>query len=162
MRGQVLGVDKNSGEGQISGEDGQRYSFRQDDWSDKKSPAVGITVDFAADGNRAARIFRVPDPHTMTVADRPAPRPEQHGASDRNRIVAALLAFFLGVFGVHKFYLGKSKAGMIMLLCGTIGWLLVLPGLFASVTAFIEFIIYLVTSDEEFDRRYVHGDKEWF
>lgn len=158
MRGQILGVDKTSGEGQISGEDGQRYSFRQDDWSDKKSPAVGITVDFAADGNRAARVFRVPDARELTLGERPAPRT----GSDRNRIVAALLAFFLGVFGVHKFYLGKSKAGLIMLLCGTIGWLLVLPGLFASITAFIEFIIYLVTSDEDFDRRYVHGDKEWF
>ncbi|UVO49050.1 TM2 domain-containing protein [Sphingomonas sp. SUN019] len=158
MRGQVLGVDKNSGEGQISGEDGQRYAFRQDDWSDKKFPAVGITVDFAADGNRAVRVFRVPDPRELTLGERPAHRE----GSDRNRIVAAVLAFFLGVFGVHKFYLGKSKAGLIMLLCGTIGWLLVLPGLFASITAFIEFIIYLVTSDEEFDRRYVHGDKEWF
>lgn len=158
MRGQILGVDRNSGEGQISGEDGQRYSFRQDDWSDKRSPAVGITVDFAAQGDRAARVFRVPDPRELAPLERPA----QRVASDRNRIVAAVLAFFLGVFGVHKFYLGKSRAGMIMLLCGTIGWLLLLPGIFASLTAFVEFIIYLVTSDEDFDRRYVHGDKEWF
>lgn len=158
MRGQILGVDRDSGEGHISGEDGQRYTFRQDDWSDRKSPAVGITVDFAAEGTRAARIFRVPDPHAMTVGDRPSPV----ATPDRNRIVAALLAFFLGVFGVHKFYLGKSGAGMTMLLCGTIGWLLVLPGLFASITAFIEFIVYLVMSDEDFERRYVQGDKEWF
>ena len=31
MRGQVLGVDRQTGEGQISGEDGHRYVFRPDD-----------------------------------------------------------------------------------------------------------------------------------
>ena len=33
----------------------------------------------------------------------------------KNKIVAALLAFFLGTLGIHKFYLGKTTAGIIML-----------------------------------------------
>jgi len=156
MRGQVLGVDKRSGEAQITGEDGQRYAFTQDDWSDSRMPAVGATVDFAVEGTRAVRVFRTPDESVKLTKTRP-PR-----GNDKNRIVAAVLAFFLGVFGVHKFYMGKTNAGLIMLLCGTIGWLLVLPGIFASITAFIEFIIYLVTSDEDFEDRYINGDKAWY
>lgn len=34
----------------------------------------------------------------------------------KNRITAALLALFLGGFGVHKFYLGQSGVGIIYLL----------------------------------------------
>ncbi len=29
--------------------------------------------------------------------------------SKKNKIVAALLAFFFGGLGIHKFYLGKSR-----------------------------------------------------
>ncbi|MGZ3498223.1 MAG: NINE protein [Vulcanimicrobiaceae bacterium] len=32
-------------------------------------------------------------------------------------VLAFLLAFFLGLFGVHHFYLGRTQAGVIMLLC---------------------------------------------
>lgn len=64
----------------------------------------------------------------------------------KNRIAAALLAFFLGGFGVHKFYLGKTGQGVLYLLfCWTF-----IPALIA----FIEFIIYLCTSDENFARKY--------
>lgn len=33
----------------------------------------------------------------------------------KSKIIAALLAFFLGVFGVHNYYLGKYKIGLITL-----------------------------------------------
>lgn len=72
------------------------------------------------------------------------------------RIPSALLALFLGGLGVHKFYLGYNKEGVILLLasvftCGA-----------AGLVAFIEAIIYLTKSDEEFDRIYVQGRKGWF
>jgi TM2 domain-containing membrane protein YozV len=88
-------------------------------------------------------------------------------ASDKNRVVAALLAFFLGGLGVHKFYLGKNQAGAIMLALTLVGFLtsivlIGLPILFGvGAVAFVECIIYLLTSDEEFDAKYVRGNKEW-
>ncbi|MBQ7144642.1 MAG: TM2 domain-containing protein [Oscillospiraceae bacterium] len=47
--------------------------------------------------------------------------------SPKSRLVALLLAFFLGVFGVHRFYVGKIGTG-ILYLCTMglwgIGWLI--------------------------------------
>lgn len=35
--------------------------------------------------------------------------------SDKSRLVAALLCGFVGVFGVHRFYVGKVGTGILML-----------------------------------------------
>ncbi len=56
-------------------------------------------------------------------------------------IIYALLAFFLGGFGVHKFYAGKMGQGTTMLLMGTIGWLLIIPAIIVWIWAFVDFII---------------------
>ena len=37
-------------------------------------------------------------------------------ASPKSRTVTMLLAFFLGVFGVHRFYAGKVQSGVLMAL----------------------------------------------
>lgn len=72
-----------------------------------------------------------------------------HGAgyaSTKSRMAAALLAIFLGGLGAHKFYLGKPIQGLLYLVfCWTF-----IPG----VIGFIEGIIYLVTSEEDFARKY--------
>jgi len=70
-----------------------------------------------------------------------------------NKIAAGICGILLGALGIHKFILGYSKEGLIMLLvsiltCGIIG--------------FIEGIIYLTKSDEEFNRVYSTGNKGWF
>ena len=64
----------------------------------------------------------------------------------KSKLVAALLALFLGGFGIHKFYLGRIGWGIIYLL---FFWTFI-PGLIA----FIEFILLLVMSDEDFNRKY--------
>lgn len=46
---------------------------------------------------------------------------KKEGASLKSRVVAALLAFFLGLIGVHSFYLGKKGSGIVHLLLTAIG-----------------------------------------
>ena len=64
----------------------------------------------------------------------------------KNKVLAALFAIFLGSLGIHKFYLGKVGSGILYLLfCWTM-----IPG----IVAFIEGIVYLCQTDEEFARKY--------
>lgn len=67
-------------------------------------------------------------------------------ANGRNRVVAALLAFFVGGFGIHKFYLGQTGLGILYLV---FFWTFI-----PFIVAFIEFIMLLVMSDETFDRKF--------
>jgi len=69
-----------------------------------------------------------------------------------SRIVIALVAFFLGNLGVHRFMLGDTKGGIIRLvLCGGCG-----------IISLIESIIYFTKTDEEFHQTYVVEKKAWF
>lgn len=147
MRGQILGVDRNSGDAQVTGEDGQRYRFRREDWADPVGPAVGALVDFEVADGRAISVYRVPGSVPATAVPR-------RRRSDRNKIVAALLAFFIGTLGVHRFYLGRTGSGIAMLVlsCTLIGLLVTGPW------ALVDFVRYLIMSDEDFDRRYARRD----
>jgi TM2 domain-containing membrane protein YozV len=76
------------------------------------------------------------------------------------KLAAGLLGIFLGSFGIHKFVLGYTKAGLIMLLltvltCGVAGFVMGVIGL-------IEGIIYLTQTPQEFKATYLEGRKEWF
>ncbi len=81
-------------------------------------------------------------------------------SGSKEKLVAGLLAIFLGTLGIHKFYLGMTKPGLIMLLVSllTFG----VGATVMAVIALIEGILYLTKSDEEFNQLYVQGNKEWF
>lgn len=66
----------------------------------------------------------------------------------KSRGVCALLAIFLGGFGVQYFYLGKTTAGIIALI-GTC----VLCGI-PRILWFIQGILMFVMSPEDFERKY--------
>ncbi|MBF0930144.1 MAG: TM2 domain-containing protein, partial [Actinomyces graevenitzii] len=44
-----------------------------------------------------------------------APQMPMYTGQPKNKIVAAVLAFFFGTFGVHNFYLGYTKRGAYQL-----------------------------------------------
>ncbi len=60
----------------------------------------------------------------------------------KNKIVAGLLAIFLGGLGIHKFYMGKIGKGILYLL---FSWTFI-----PSFIAFIEGIVYLCSNDHNF------------
>jgi len=71
----------------------------------------------------------------------------------KSKVVAGLLAIFLGGLGIHKFYLGKPVQGVLYILF----FFILLPlALFfiPSIVAFVEGIIYLSMSDEKFNAKY--------
>jgi TM2 domain-containing membrane protein YozV len=76
------------------------------------------------------------------------------------KIPAGVLGILLGAFGIHKFFLGYTKEGVIMLLVTVLT--LGLGGFIMSVIGLIEGIVYLTKPDEEFVSTYVTGKKGWF
>ena len=88
------------------------------------------------------------------------PRAAASTTSDKSKIAAGLLAIFLGTLGIHKFYLGYQREGLIMLLVSllTLG----IGACVMAVIALIEGILYLTRSDADFEALYVQGHKGWF
>ncbi len=64
----------------------------------------------------------------------------------KDRLAAGIIAITTGWFGLHKFYTGKIFLGIIYLL---FSWT-VIP----AIVGFIEGILYLLMTDEEFDEKY--------
>ncbi|HEY2990408.1 MAG TPA: TM2 domain-containing protein [Candidatus Binatia bacterium] len=64
----------------------------------------------------------------------------------KSKLAAALFALFLGGIGIHKFYLGQVGQGILYLLfCWTF-----IP----AVIGFIEGIVLLVMSEQDFNAKY--------
>ena len=100
-------------------------------------------------------------PIARIVRDRePVERDEEESS---NRVIAGVMGILLGCLGIHKFVLGYSGAGIIMLLVSIGGCLLFFIGpMVMGLIGFIEGIIYLTMSEREF--RKVHGRqrRSWF
>jgi TM2 domain-containing membrane protein YozV len=71
------------------------------------------------------------------------------------KVAAGILGILIGGLGIHKFYLGYTKEGIIQILlsclCGV-----------GAIIGLVEGIIYLTKSDEEFVATYITGKKGWF
>jgi TM2 domain-containing membrane protein YozV len=88
----------------------------------------------------------------------PPPGTRPDGAD--KKLPAGICGILLGCLGVHKFVLGYTKEGIIMLLITvlTCGYGAAVMGLIGL----IEGIIYLTKSDEDFVQTYVRNKKGWF
>ena len=70
-------------------------------------------------------------------------------SNHKSRITVAILALILGGLGIHRFYLGNTGLGLLYLLfCWTF-----IP----AIVAFVEFLVFLFMSDQEFDQKYNSG-----
>lgn len=73
-------------------------------------------------------------------------------ASFGYRNIAILLALFLGGFGVHKFFLGRYKTGVIYL-CFSFTFI-------PFILGFIDFVVLLLMSDKQFETKYLQTEQE--
>jgi len=65
----------------------------------------------------------------------------------QKKVIAAVLAFFLGIFGVQFFYLNKPGLGIACLLFFWTG----VPAIIGVITG----ILFLVMSDKDFEEKYL-------
>jgi TM2 domain-containing membrane protein YozV len=155
----------------IVGKDGQQYgpvtaeqlrawiaenranaqTFVQADGTPDWKP-LGTLPEFAADLK--------PPPMSATPPSTITPPPSTSDPRASNKIAAGICGILLGWLGVHKFILGYTGAGLIMLLVTVLTCGLAYP--IMHIIGLIEGIIYLCKTDEEFVRVYVDGRKEWF
>jgi TM2 domain-containing membrane protein YozV len=104
----------------------------------------------------------------------PAAPPDLGGGSlaDKasKKIAAGICGILLGGLGVHKFILGYTGAGIIMLALTLatipIGFITCGVGFVISpvihIIGLVEGVIYLTKTDAEFVRTYVDNRREWF
>ncbi len=88
--------------------------------------------------------------------------------ANSKKILAGILAIFLGHLGIHKFVLGYNTEGIILLVLGLVGYLTacILIGYFVlaatTIIGLVEGIIYLTKSDADFHNIYIRNKKTWF
>ena len=89
--------------------------------------------------------------------------PGSKPAGAEKKILVGILAIVLGGLGVHKFILGYTNEGIIMVAIYVVGLFLCgLPALAISIIGIVEGIIYLTKTDEEFVQTYIVNKKAWF
>jgi len=106
-----------------------------------------------------------PAQHQQPYAPQPpfGPTPPQSfdaSSANSQKIAAGICGILIGGFGIHKFILGMTGPGLIMLLvtlltCG-------FGGIVMHIIGIIEGIIYLTKTDQDFYQMYMVEKKGWF
>lgn len=81
---------------------------------------------------------------------------QPHFQPENKKLVAGVLALLLGYLGIHKFILGYTKEGIIQIILS-----IITCGI-AGIIPFIEGIIYLTKTDQEFYHVYQVNKRGWF
>lgn len=147
MKGKILDYNIENKSGIILADNGERFNFLISEWKATTLPIINQSVDFNVNNNVAESIYIL----------------NNSMQNSKSKIVAGILALFLGGFGVHKFYLGCTVAGIIMLVVFLFGFILLgIPSFVIAIIAFIEALIYFFKSDNDFEEKYVNNKKCWF
>ncbi len=144
MKGKIIGHDQ--GDYFISGADGKRYQFASWDWSGKTPPKVGDVVDFVYEDGVVKSIFPI----------------STEGQSQQSKVTLAVVCFFLGGLGLHRFMVGKVGTGITMLLINILSIISIvtiifmwvgLIGIFLIITPWvlIDFIVILTGNFKDKD-----------
>mgnify|MGYP002636813778 CR=1 FL=1 len=94
------------------------------------------------------------------VASNEANTPPTLQEFSSNKIAAGICGILIGSLGIHKFILGLTTPGIIMVLVTVLTF--GIGGLVMSIIGFIEGVIYLSKTDEDFYQTYAIEKKSWF
>lgn len=125
-------------------------AITQEDFDEKKTELLNQSIS-------TQQLISSPRPQHSQVDTTP------RTSYEKSKIAAGLLAIFVGTLGIHKFYLGYTTQGIVMLLVSLFGSVLLgLGAVVMGVIALVEGVIYLTKTDEDFNTIYVQGCKAWF
>ncbi|WP_298451177.1 NINE protein [uncultured Prevotella sp.] len=80
----------------------------------------------------------------------------------KDKTVAGLFALFLGVLGIHWFYLGRIGRGVLYLILTVLLWWTVWELVILGIINLIEGIILLCKDQDEFDLIYNKGRSNFY
>ena len=104
MKGTIISYDALNKIGCVENEVGYQYTFNIEEWQDIHLPKIGQAVIFQVNGQEATDVSYEVSPQYL-----------YHLEIKNKQMTASMLAFILGIFGAHKFYLGYTRAGVITL-----------------------------------------------
>lgn len=88
---------------------------------------------------------------------------QQKPPGAEKKIAAGICGILLNGLGIHKFILGYTTEGIIMLATYIVGLFLCgIPSIAVAIIGIVEGVIYLTKSDEEFSNTYIINKKPWF
>lgn len=87
---------------------------------------------------------------TQTFSAAAAPAHAEGEISPKSRLATALLAYFLGTFGVNNFYLGFIGRGVVKIALSVLGWI-------AFIIGYIPFIVAMVENNGDVEGAFSSG-----
>lgn len=88
---------------------------------------------------------------------------QQKPPGAEKKIAAGICGILLNGLGIHKFILGYTTEGIIMLVTYIVGLFLCgIPSIVVAIIGIVEGVMYLTKSDEEFSNTYIINKKPWF
>lgn len=120
---------------------------------------VNENTSVCTENGQWAPLFTYPELQSILAARRAAGMgtvpPQPIVSSGKDKVAAGVLALLLGSLGVQYFYLGKVGGGLLTILLS-----FVTCGLWGAIT-FVQGILMLTMTQEEFDRKYVYTNSSF-